>query len=144
MLLSTLLRNSFQFRMDDAEVKDYFAAKNIKAELKTYEAQNRTIFFASTGPDTSQMIVFIHGTPGAWTNFINFLGTDTLLNRYRLVAVERPGFGNSDFGYPEPSLEKQALLIQQVLKMNKSSRRPIVIGHSIGGPDRSKNDDDVP
>jgi pimeloyl-ACP methyl ester carboxylesterase len=120
--------------MDDDEVDQYFQSRNIKVDLKSIQVNDRTIFYAATGSDTARMIIFIHGTPGAWTNFINFLGDQDLSAKYRVISIERPGFGHSDFGYPEASLEKQALLMKPVLEQNQSDKLPIVIGHSIGGP----------
>lgn len=124
--------------MDDDEVEKYFQSRNIKADLEYIQVDGRTIFYAATGSDTSQMVVFIHGTPGAWTNFIDFLGNEDLRRNFRVISIERPGFGNSDFGKSEASIENQALLMKPVLERNKSERLPILVGHSIGGPIAAK------
>jgi pimeloyl-ACP methyl ester carboxylesterase len=124
--------------MDDDEVEEYFQSRNIEADLESIQVDDRTIFYAATGSDTARMVVFIHGTPGAWTNFIDFLGNKNLRNQFRVISIERPGFGNSDFGKAEASLEIQALLMKPVLERNKSERLPIVVGHSIGGPIAAK------
>lgn len=120
--------------MDEEEVEEFFQSRAIEADLESIQVGDRTIFYAATGSDTAQMVVFIHGTPGAWTNFIDFLGNETLLEKYRLISIERPGFGNSNFGRAEASLEIQAILMKPVLETNKSNSLPIVVGHSIGGP----------
>ena len=124
--------------MDDDEVEEYFQSRSIKADLESIQIDDRNIFYAATGSDTARMVIFIHGTPGAWTNFIDFLSNEDLRKKFRLISIERPGFGNSDFGKAEASLENQALLMKPVLEKNKSGRLPIVVGHSIGGPIAAK------
>ena len=137
-LFSQLFTGCFQFRMDDDEAGQYFKDLGINVDFESYLIDENNVFFASTGNDTSQIVLFIHGTPGAWTNFIDFLGNPDLIRKYRLVAVDRPGFGNSDFGHSEASLEDQSRLLKPILKKNRSHRLPILVGHSIGGPIAAK------
>ena len=66
--------------------------------------------------------------------FIDFLGDTALLKRALIASVDRPGFGYSDFGYAEPSLEKQAALLKPILQKHKHQRPVILVGHSLGGP----------
>jgi pimeloyl-ACP methyl ester carboxylesterase len=56
-----------------------------------------------------------------------------LLNLFKLYAVDRPGYGYSDLGVPEPSLQKQAAMIRPILdSLNKVQHPVIVLGGSYG------------
>ena len=57
-----------------------------------------------------------------------------LLQNFRMISVDRPGFGKSGNGNPERSLKKQAELVAQVLKEENHSTNSILVGHSLGGP----------
>jgi pimeloyl-ACP methyl ester carboxylesterase len=57
-----------------------------------------------------------------------------LLENAQLITVDRPGFGASNFGYAEPSLERQAAVLRPLIEENKKGRPVILVGHSLGGP----------
>lgn len=70
----------------------------------------RSIHYAriQSGPDTLPTVLFIHGPPGVWDAFVGFFADSALYNRAQLISVDRPGFGKSGLGQPEPSLRAQA------------------------------------
>lgn len=90
------------------------------------------MYYVSIGDTTNRTLMFVHGSPGSWDNFLGFLADDSLLNSFRIIAIDRPGFGNSGDGIPERSLSVQAELISEVLKREHTTA--ILIGHSFGGP----------
>ncbi len=84
-------------------------------------------------------VLFVHGSPGTWDAWQRFLEDPELRAAARLIALDRPGFGGSERGLAEPSLVRQAAALAAVLGANGSprqvsSRRAIVVGHSLGGP----------
>jgi pimeloyl-ACP methyl ester carboxylesterase len=129
-----LMDSCLQFRMSSAEVNTYFKDKENKATLKQYEIGKRTLNYLITDDTQKPLVIFIHGSPGSLSAFIDFMADTTLLKKAQLISVDRPGFGASDFGYAEPSLTKQAELLKPVLKGNKHNRPVILVGHSLGGP----------
>ena len=92
----------------------------------------RKIFYVETGNSNQALIVFIHGTPGSWKAFGQYLANETLRSRAQLVAVDRPGFGQSDHKQIIPSLQTQSALLAQLLERDFSGRQAILVGHSIG------------
>lgn len=134
LLLTQLTSGCFQFRMSESEVYEYFKDTGQQPSLKSYKIDGRTIYFADIGKETSQMVIFFHGAPGSWSSFIAFMSDKELLENFRLISVDRPGYGYSDFGKAEPSLLRQAELIKPVLELNRSDKLPILVGHSLGGP----------
>ncbi|MDW6004758.1 alpha/beta fold hydrolase [Vibrio mangrovi] len=83
-------------------------------------------------------VVFVHGTPGGWNSFARYFLDDDLRRQFRLVSLDRPGWGQS--GYPgtefPTNLEQQASLIgpalQQIWQQN-NHQKFILVGHSLGG-----------
>ncbi len=82
-------------------------------------------------PHPEFAIVFVHGSPGAKDAFLPYLKNDQLLNRAVLYAMDRPGFGYSDFGRPESSLAQQAAKLMEVVREVRENR-VLLVGHSFG------------
>ena len=120
--------------MSDKKVSQYFAAQGIKPTFETVEVENKVIHYATIGADTLPTVLFIHGSPGTWDAFISFFADSTLYTRARLISVDRPGFGKSGKGTPEPSMQKQAAYLAPLLRLGRSAEKPILVGHSLGGP----------
>lgn len=133
-LLMFLLDSCLQFRMSKTEINEYFKNKPHKGELKQYYAGERLISYLCAGESTKATVIFVHGSPGSLSAFINFLSDSLLLDRARLISVDRPGFGASNFGYAEPSLGKQAKLLKPILEERSDNHPVILVGHSLGGP----------
>ena len=103
-------------------------------DFHNYEMEGRTIRYAETGDRERPLVVFVHGSPGSWKSFAALMADRELRNRAHLIAVDRPGYGGSDYGSAEKSLERQAALLQPVLNQNFSDYKAILVGHSYGGP----------
>ena len=78
-------------------------------------------------------VLFVHGSPGTWDAWRGFLMDRELRAAARLIAVDRVGFGGSERGRAEPSLERQAVALAAVLE-SEPGPPAIVVGHSLGGP----------
>ncbi len=122
------------FRKSDKEISDYFQYAAVKPTFHTIQSNGRAVHYAALGPDSLPVVVFVHGSPGSWYAFIDFFRDSTLYRRARLVALDRPGFGKSGLGQPEPSLPKQAAALAAVLKQVIPGGRAVLVGHSLGGP----------
>lgn len=124
----------FKFRSSKQEINRFFAGKKQKGTFYSYYQGKRFINYIEVGDNHLPLVLFVHGSPGALDSFLDFLGDTTLLKEAQLAAVDRPGFGESDFGHAEPSLKKQAALIKPILEKHKNQRPIILVGHSLGGP----------
>lgn len=91
---------------------------------------------AGEGPD----LVLLHGANGTLREFTFHL-VERLAERYRVIALDRPGLGYTDrtdpsyrrafAGDAESPAEQAALLAAAAQKLG--AERPIVLGHSFGG-----------
>lgn len=88
---------------------------------------------ANDSSATKPIVLFVHGSPGASEMFGRFLMNKELIDRAILISVDRLGYGHSNFGVSEPSLEKQAEQLHHLISQYKG-HKVIAIGHSYGGP----------
>jgi len=130
-----MMDSCMQFRMNKSEIDTFFAGKKRKGTLHEYVVDNgRTINYLEVGEGNLPLVIFIHGSPGSLSAFIDFMADTTLLKRARLISADRAGFGESNFGYGERSLEKQAQYLKPILEKHKNNQPVILVGHSLGGP----------
>jgi pimeloyl-ACP methyl ester carboxylesterase len=133
-LLTIGLHSCLQFRMSKSEIDSYFSSKKQKGKVVTFKQGARTVNYVIAGSDDKPLVIFVHGSPGSLSAFIDFLGDSVLLNTVQLISVDRPGFGYANFGNAEPSLKKQADYLQLIISKHKNNRPVFLVGHSLGGP----------
>ena len=124
----------FQFRMSKKEIGCYFEKKVWKGTLQSYIIHQQKINYLTVGDDQLPLVVFVHGSPGSLSAFIDFMADTSLLEKAQLISVDRPGFGESSFGYAQKSVKKQAAVLKPILEKHKAHRPIILVGHSLGGP----------
>jgi pimeloyl-ACP methyl ester carboxylesterase len=108
--------------------------KNYPNQIQSFQGKHGQLQFAWSGDPSKRPIVFVHGSPGSWDGWAHFLLDPGLQKDFQLFAIDRPGYGGSDDGKTEPSLEIQADAIFEVLSFNQSHLPAILVGHSFGGP----------
>ncbi len=128
-----VLTSCIQFTITEEEVREQFDKNGLVPELNILRAGDRNTHYASINQGRDNLIIFVHGSPGSWSAFIDYFKIDSLLEMADLLSIDRPGFGYSDRGEPEPSLEKQAYLLHQVSDLYDHETK-ILVGHSLGGP----------
>ncbi len=84
-----------------------------------------------TGKSDAPMLLFVHGSPGDWKAWADYLKAPELAHGGTRVAMDRPGFGQSQPGQLITDLRAQAGLLAGLIPEGKKA---IVIGHSLGGP----------
>lgn len=100
-----------------------------------YTVDGRTMHFVEAGTNGPvPLILFVHGSPGNWKAWAQYLSDPDLAARAHLIAVDRPGFGGSGAGHVEPSLEQQCRDIAPLLNLASPGQRVVLVGHSFGGP----------
>lgn len=129
-------QSCFQFRKSDKkqykELKDI--SKKYQVKLGTKKGGDRDIHYTLVHGDTSKpLAVFIHGSPGSSSSFLHFAQDTALLRGFNVLILDRPGFGYSNFGDAEPSMERQSLILREVVNQFSFSKK-VLIGHSLGGP----------
>lgn len=121
------------FRNADSVMISQFKKNGVALTTVYEKVKGTNIHYAKTGYDSLPTIIFIHGTPGSWDAFAGYMRDSALLAHYRMVSIDRPGFGYSDFGKVY-HLKKQAELIEPVLEKLRNGRPTYLTGHSLGAP----------
>ncbi len=134
-IISQILSSCLTFKVSQKEIEKKFMGYKMKPIQHQIDVQGVKMNYAEIGSDSLPVAFFVHGSPGSWGGFIDFMKDTLLLKKVKMVAVDRIGFGNSDFGNAEKSLVVQAELLKPIVaKFKKSGRKIILIGHSLGGP----------
>jgi pimeloyl-ACP methyl ester carboxylesterase len=134
VIISIILHSCMNFRMSSEEIDTYFKQKKIAATQHSYTVGHREIHYVKAGDESKPLVVFVHGSPGSLSAFIDFLADTALLDKALLITTDRPGFGYSNFGNGMASLEKQGEMLRPILESHKNNRPIILVGHSLGGP----------
>lgn len=130
-LLAACLGGCFPFGSQLSRQAKAFTQQHPDA-FNTVTVDGHPLRYAVAGRKGAPLIVFIHGSPGGWSAWAAYLQDAELLERARLVAVDRPGYGGSEAGVPEPSLAVQAQRIAAAIRAEGGPA--VLVGHSLGGP----------
>lgn len=128
-----LAQCTMKFRMPDKKAKEKFSASGVDLTIKTDTILEFNIHYAITGNDSLPTLFFVHGSPDGWIRYEKFMRDKDLLPKYRMISIDRPGFGYSEFGEAK-NLEDQSKLITPLVKSLQNGKPMYAIGHSYGGP----------
>ena len=128
-----LAQSCFTFRTADSKAINSFQKDGISLKTATIKQDGFPLHYVQTGNDSLPTLVFIHGTPGSWNAFDRFLKDSLLRTQYRMISIDRPGFGYSNFG-EALNLSDQSRIIGPVLESLKNKEAFWLVGHSLGGP----------
>lgn len=124
----------YQFRRSDKELKQFYSAHHIKATLDYYQTHGRKLRYVSVGDeDEKGTLVFLHGSPGSMSFYSGRFMDKDILSKFKIYAVDRPGYGYSGFGNPEPSIQKQSEMVRDLIDSLHHAKHPVIIvGSSYG------------
>jgi pimeloyl-ACP methyl ester carboxylesterase len=120
-------------RMPDTKAKAEFSRQDILPHFMYTSFDCVNLHYVKVGNDTLPTLFFIHGSPGSWKGYRRYLMDSDLLKHFRIIAIDRPGFGYSNAGHAY-HLSDQAGLIYSIVKKEYNGKPLHLIGHSLGGP----------
>lgn len=126
-------QSCMKMRMSAEKTKSYFGKTQTTFVNDNFVSHDHTIHYIQTGEEDKPTLFFVHGSPGSWDAFKEYLKDSLLLKKYRMIAIDRPGFGFSDFGQAE-DLQTQSARMNAFLKTKANNQPVILVGHSMGGP----------
>lgn len=126
-------QSCMKFRISDENAKQQFQSAGVELHTTVKKVHDFPLHYVQTGNDTFPTLLFVHGTPGSWDAFENYLKDSALILHYRIIAIDRPGFGYSSFGNAM-HLAAQTDIIASWLDSVNNNKPFIIIGHSLGGP----------
>jgi pimeloyl-ACP methyl ester carboxylesterase len=93
------------------------------------EVEGRRVGVIDSGGDGPPLL-FLHGLGGLWQNWL--LTIPAFLGTHRCVAVDLPGFGQSEMPAGDISIPGYARTVDAVCGL-LGINDPVVVGHSMGG-----------
>ena len=109
-------QSCMKFRISDEEAIKDFNKDGVALKTATVKTGHGNVHYAKTGNDTLPTIIFVHGSPGSWDAFAQYMKDKDLLRKYRMISIDRPGFGYSDFGEAQ-HIEEQSAIISPLFRL---------------------------
>jgi pimeloyl-ACP methyl ester carboxylesterase len=119
-------------RISDKKAKEKFLKEGVAVHTEFFKVDDYKIHYAKTGDDAFPTLFFVHGSPDSWTRYEEFMQDKDLLTKYRMISIDRPGFGYSQFGDAK-NLEDQSKLISPFIRSIENGKPIYAVGHSYGG-----------
>lgn len=134
-----------QFRKSDSELTEIFRERGIDGRIGYYSSGGRQLRYVSVGPDSLPTLLLLHGSPGSMSYYSGRFSDSLIYSRFQVLAVDRPGYGYSGLGDPEPSVQKQAAMIRPLIdSLHNANKTVIVAGGSFGAAVASRLAMDYP
>lgn len=123
-----------EFRSSDSEYKRFLAENGYdQFGVDTVQSSLGIMRYIWAGEYSKPLLVMVHGSPSSSSFWKALFKDDLLRKEFQMVAVDRPGYGYSDFGQLLPDLSQQAHLMAGVIKKLGARREVFVLASSYGG-----------
>ena len=139
LLLMIISTACVSFRESDNKVFRKFKKTTVTPKIHRINFDGRQLRYISDKEINATLptILFIHGAPGSAGNYFRYLKDKDLGNKANLISVDRLGYGYSDHGNAETSIEIQAKSIFAVAEAHQLTNI-ILVGWSYGVPIAAK------
>ena len=112
--------------------------KSLHARAITYIEQQKEynkylINHIIIGDTNKPKVLLIHGSPGSWGAWEHILLDSSLLNRFCMIAYDRPGYGKTTVPAQDQLTEQAQTAISIINDFLKEGEQLIIVGHSYGG-----------
>lgn len=130
-----LLSCNMVYKLSERDIREHYKDKKTKPQLKYIGYKNYHIYHAITGNIDKPLLIFVHGAPGNWYSSLALLDDTTLQKNFRMISVDRVGFGKSNYGLALPSIDKHVRYLEKIVKEYNHTNQPIyMVGSSYGAP----------
>jgi pimeloyl-ACP methyl ester carboxylesterase len=125
---------AFRFRMPDKSIAKHFQKAEVAFKIHQERLGDCEIRWVESGNLASDSLIFFsHGAPGGFSDFSKYMIDSQLVQQHRLIIMDRPGYGFSNYGKAEVSVVEQVEAARFVLE-HYQAENLIVVGYSYGGP----------
>ncbi len=124
-----------RYFLSDKDIARYYETHSPAPVYQSYDTLGHRIFYASVNEDRSDLplLILVHGSPGGWWVYLNLLTDPRLLEHFRMISVDRPGFGKSDLQKRRVNLEETTNLLLPLVRKSGGAGC-YLLGRSYGGP----------
>jgi len=120
--------------LTDGQIEKHYANRPTKPQLKYINYKSFHIHHAVVGDSTKPLLLIVHGAPGAWYSSMKLLDDPDLQKNFRMVSIDRIGFGKSNYGASEPSLQTHVKYLEKIVKEYNKDGKICILGSSYGAP----------
>lgn len=106
--------------------------KDIPSKDWTINFTPSGVRYLEIGDAEKQPLLLIHGAPGSVLDWSAVAKRQRIYEKYRLLIVDRPGYGGTKPKGAEKDLQVHAEKILEVLE--NETQKAVIMGHSYGGP----------
>ncbi len=104
------------------------------AHMEVFRHEGRNLRYLSLQRhDTLPTLFFLHGSPSTMSVYNTYYQDTTLAKWANIIAADRPGYGFSDMGRSEKSVERQAEYMWKILEQENYPSPLYIVGSSYGG-----------
>jgi uncharacterized protein len=114
-------------KISDRKLIKFFCENGLDGSIHYYSRFGRRIRYIRVGDERPATLLFIPGSPASVDLYKDYYKDPQLLEHFTMYCVDRPGFGKSGYGKPEPSIQKQAEMIRPVIEELNTVTRPLII-----------------
>ena len=120
--------------LSDEQIAKHYANRTTKPQLKYINYKNFHVHHAVVGDSSKPLLLIIHGAPGAWYSSMKLLDDPDMQKNFRMVSVDRIGFGKSNYGVSEPSIQAHVRYIEKIVNEYNKDGKIYLMGSSYGAP----------
>jgi pimeloyl-ACP methyl ester carboxylesterase len=122
-----------ELRMNDKDIQETLSSLKYPYQIIRQKIGNRNIRYLKVGADSLPKLIFLHGSPSSLSAWRTIYTDTNYLKHFQMVAIDRPGYGFSDFGSVETDLQQQVSTIQVIVDSMTRHQKAILFGSSYGG-----------
>ncbi|HEX3167859.1 MAG TPA: alpha/beta hydrolase [Chitinophagaceae bacterium] len=112
--------------ISDKQLSKFFKEHNLAGAIHYHTTFRRRIRYITINNNCNSTLLFIHGSPASLIANEEYFTDPGLRQAFNMIAVDRPGYGRSGYGDPEPSIKKQAEIVKEIIE-ECSIQRPFVV-----------------
>lgn len=98
--------------------------------FEVISSEDFSIHYAVSGDSQQSGILFIHGAPGSWSAFREYLADSELQKYFFMISIDRLNWGQSS-QHANFSFTRQSKAIARVMQ-KFPTKKWLIIGHSLG------------
>jgi len=114
-------------RFSDRKVHEFFRRHGLPGSITYFNSGGRRIRYIRIHNGAAATIFFIPGAPASLDLYRDYYTHPRLRERFDMIAVDRPGYGGSGYGRPEPSVARQSSMMLDLLDREKRLPHPLLI-----------------